>query len=566
MVDGFRERLTKLLLEKELIDQKKLDQALALQKKRGGTLSQILVKEGWVSEKELLSLLGQELNIPPIDLSRFKIDPQVARIIPERIARKYHVIPISQLGETLVISMADPLNIYAMDELRMLTHYQIDPVLSTEKDILEAIDRVYAPQDTKISRILEGVETDNEPTELVEEEDLDLETIAKSSMKVPVVEIVNLMLIHALDRRSSDIHIEPGESGLRIRYRIDGVLVDAISLPRESQASVISRLKIMCGLDITESRLPQDGRFKIRFKGREIDFRVSVLPIMHGGKIVLRILDRTALRLGLDRLGFSPGPLKEYKEAIQKPFGMILLTGPTGCGKSTTLYSFLQALNVPERNLTTIEDPVEYQLEGVTQIQVHPAIGLTFANGLKTILRQTPDIVMVGEIRDFETADIAVKAALTGHLLFSTLHTNDAASAITRLVDMGVESYLIASSVIAVGAQRLCRTICPNCKEKVPIAKSLLENVGYHGENSTFFRGRGCRRCSNTGYYGRMAVSEVITIDETVREMIMNNTSTVDIRTYAQKNGMKSVHEDALDKFENGLTTLEEVMRMTVQE
>jgi len=568
MAETFRERLTSLLLKSNLVDKKKLENALSIQKKEGGALSQILVREGWISEKELLSLLGQELDIPPIDLSRFKIDPEIARMVPERIARQYHLIPISRIGNTLVISMADPLNIFAMDDLRMLTHYQIDPVLSTDKDILEAIDRIYNPQDLKISRILEGAEMEL-PTELTDREEVDLEAIAKNPEKVPIVEIVNLVLIEAFDKRASDIHIEPGEDRLRIRYRIDGNLLDAISLPKESQLAITSRLKIMCGLDITESRLPQDGRFRIRFRGKEIDFRVSVLPIMFGGKMVLRILDKSALQFGLEHLGFNPEPLVKFKEAVTKPFGMILLTGPTGCGKSTTLYSLLQTLNTPERNLTTIEDPIEYQIEGVTQIQVHPDIGLTFAGGLRSVLRQTPDVIMVGEIRDFETADIAVKSSLTGHLILSTLHTNDAPSAITRLVDMGVEPYLIASSIIVIGAQRLCRVICTQCKEKVTVEKSLLESVGLkmkEAKEATCYRGKGCRKCARTGYFGRMGILEVLEIDDQVRDMILNRAQTAEITEYARAHGMRSLHEDALKKFEMGLTTVEEVMRVTVQE
>ncbi|MBI4437202.1 MAG: Flp pilus assembly complex ATPase component TadA [Candidatus Omnitrophica bacterium] len=566
MAETFRERLTSLLLKSDLVDKKKLEHALAIQKKEGGALSQILVREGWISEKELLALLSQELDIPPIDLSRFKIDPEIAKMVPERIARQYHLIPISRIGNTLVISMADPLNIFAMDDLRMLTHYQIDPVLSTDKDILAAIDRIYTPQDLKISRILEGAEIDVS-TDLTDQEEVDLEAIAKSPEKVPIVEIVNLILIEALDKRASDIHLEPGEDRLRIRYRIDGNLLDAVSLPKESQQAIASRLKIMCGLDITESRLPQDGRFRIRFRGKEIDFRVSVLPIMYGGKMVLRILDKSALQFGLEHLGFNAAPLVKFKEAVKKPFGMILLTGPTGCGKSTTLYSLLQTLNVPERNLTTIEDPIEYQVEGVTQIQVHPDIGLTFAGGLRSVLRQTPDVIMVGEIRDFETADIAVKSSLTGHLILSTLHTNDAPSAITRLVDMGVEPYLIASSLIVVGAQRLCRVICTNCKEKVTLEKSLLGSIGLkEPKQNTFYQGKGCRKCAKTGYFGRMGILEVLEVDDKVREMILNRASTAELTDYARKHGMITLHEDALKKFEMGFTTLEEVMRVTVQE
>ncbi|MFH1857853.1 MAG: ATPase, T2SS/T4P/T4SS family [Candidatus Omnitrophota bacterium] len=565
MTTSFQQRLMALLLEKKLVDKKRLEEALAIQKKSGGMLSKILVEEGWVSEKELLSLVGQELDIPPMDLSRFKIDPLVARLIPEKIARRYHIIPISQIGNTLVVSMVDPLNILMMDELRMLTQYQIGPVLSTEKDILDAIDRVYAPQDSKISRLLEGMEVES-PEELFKEEEINLESIVQSSKKIPIVEIVNLMLLDALDKRASDIHIEPAEKGLRIRHRVDGVLLEATVLPKESQQAVISRIKILCGLDITENRLPQDGRFKIRYRAKEIDFRVSVLPIMFGGKIVLRILDRSSLKSGLEHLGFSPGPMAKFKEAVQKPFGMILLTGPTGCGKSTTLYALLQSLNVPERNLTTIEDPVEYQLPGITQIQVHPDIGLTFAGGLRAVLRQTPDVIMVGEIRDFETADIAVKSSLTGHLLLSTLHTNDAPSAMTRLTDMGVEPYLIASSVILVAAQRLCRIICSNCKERVSIEKSLLQRIGYCGKNSEFYRGKGCRKCARTGYFGRMGVAEVMVIEDEIRDAILSRAPADDIKALALKKGMGTLHEDALMKFEQGFTSLEEVMRITVQE
>lgn len=568
VTESFKERLTALLLKRKLVNQGQLDKALSLQKERGHSLSQILVEEAYVSEKDLLSVLSQELEIPPIDLSRFKIEQEIARLIPERIARQYHLIPISKIGTTLVIAMSDPLNIFAIDDLRMVTHYQVDPVLSTDKDIVAAIDRTYSgsPQE-KFTKILEGSQEGSAAAGLLTEEELDLEAIAKAPEKVPVVEVVNLILLEAISKRASDIHLEPEEDALRIRYRIDGNLGVALRLPKKVQGGVVSRLKIIAGLDITESRLPQDGRFRIRYSGREIDFRVSVLPISFGGKIVLRILDRSTLPTGLQGLGFSPQGLAELGEAIQKPFGMILVTGPTGSGKSTTLYSILQKLNQPERNITTIEDPVEYQINGITQIQVNPEIGLTFATGLRAIMRQSPDIIMVGEIRDFETADIAVKAALTGHLLFSTLHTNDAPSAVTRLMDMGVEPYLIASSVNLVGAQRLCRRICPNCREKDPVSPALLKELGVSAKGDLkFYKGRGCRRCAQSGYLGRMGILEVMVMEEGVRDLILRRVSTSQIRDYVKTKGFKTLREDALEKCLQGVTSIEELFRMTVEE
>jgi len=447
-------------------------------------------------------------------------------------------------------------------------------VLSTERQILETIEQYYKPYAEELSKTLKEVEKFKEKVslELIKSEKLDLADIEKESKAAPVVRMVDLIINEALRNRSSDVHIEPGEKDLRVRYRIDGELHEAFSLPKKNQNAILARLKIMAGLDITDSRLPQDGRFKIEFEGREIDFRVSVLPISFGGKIVLRALDKSSLSTGLDRLGFCESALAEFKDAISRPYGMILVTGPTGSGKSTTLYSILNQFNTPERNIVTIEDPVEYQVEGITQVQVKPDIGLTFANGLRSILRQSPDIIMVGEIRDFETADIAIKASLTGQLLFSTLHTNDAASAITRFIDMGVEPFLVAASLIGTCAQRLCRKVCQRCREEHQIPKDAMKRIGLmpkrtaKSDEGIFYQAKGCKRCSNTGYYGRMAIIEFLTIDEKIKTMIVERVSTDKIKEYAIAHGMKTLRQDGLNKVADGVTTLEEVLRVTGEE
>ena len=476
----------------------------------------------------------------------------------------------------MTVAMADPCDIIAMDNLQSILH-KIDVVIATEKNIMMSIERLYHPekdgqqeQESSPDDLMlldENAELEVEHAGM--RDDGDIEEAIRESQTPPIVKIVNLILIEGLSRRASDIHIEPYEDMLKVRYRIDGRLKDAMTLPKENQSAVLARIKIMSGVDITESRFPQDGRFGVKFRDREVDFRVSVFPITFGAKIVLRALDVTNLKIGLDQLGFLDEPCEYFKEAIKKPFGMILVTGPTGSGKSTTLYSILNRLNTPDRNIITVEDPVEYELEGISQIQVHPDIGLTFAAGLKSILRQSPDIILVGEIRDYETADIAVKAALTGHLLLSTLHTNDAPSAITRLRDMGIESYLIASSLVLVAAQRLMRKICPHCKIPVKISEDILLDEGFSAEEikkGTFCKGVGCEHCNFTGYRGRMGTLEILVPDDTIRNMILNNASSDEIKKYGKTQGFKTLRENAVQKFLQGSTTFEEVLRVTAEE
>jgi type IV pilus assembly protein PilB len=567
------EHLIEILLKNKLVTQDNLEKAKDLQKRKGGSLGKILVERGYVTEKDLLLILSQELSIPPINLAKYNIDKGLIELVPERLARQYNVIPISKLGNRLSIAMADPLDIFAADDIKTLTGCEIDPVLATKKDIAEAINIAYGGTEevADMSKLAEeaGLEEDVQVVDK-EAEKIDIDEMARESEKAPIVKIVDLIIKEALKRRASDIHIEPQYRDLRIRYRIDGNLQEVFIIPKKNQNAVIARLKIMSRLDITESRLTQDGRFKIKTSGREVDFRVSVLPVTFGGKIVLRALDRSNLSIGLDKLGFLEGPLKKFQEAIAKPFGMILITGPTGSGKSTTLYSILSKLNTPERNIITVEDPVEYQVEGITQIQVRPEIGLTFASGLRSLLRQSPDIIMIGEIRDSETADIAVKASLTGELLFSTLHTNDATGAITRLIDMGVEPFLVSSSLIMVAAQRLCRRVCQYCKEEYTVPHAVLQRVGLKPSDVAkkhFYRGKGCKRCNNTGYLGRMGTLEVLTVTDEIRQMIVDRVPSERIKEFAiQNQGMKLLRDNAMAKFLNGDTTLEEVLRITSED
>ena len=572
MAASLKERLLEALGDSKLLTDEQLTEAVAAQKVQGGNLGAILLKKGFIKEKDLAVLLSSSLNLPMLNLSRFSINPDVVKLIPEKTAKQYHVIPISIMGDNLTLCMSDPLNIFAIDDIKVLTNYNIDPVISTEKEIADAIHNYYGAESTQLAQILQEVKEadENEPLEVANTEEegvVDIQEATKQSKVAPIVKVVNLMVAEALESRASDIHVEPQEKSLRIRYRVDGALQEAFSLPKKDQNAIITRLKIMSGLDITEWRIPQDGRFRIRMREKEVDFRVSILPTNHGGKVVMRALDKSSLSIGLDKLGYLPQPLKLFEQAITKPYGMILVTGPTGSGKSTTLYSIITQLNTNEKNIVTIEDPVEYQVDGITQIQVNPSIEFTFSTGLRSILRQTPDIVLIGEIRDFETADIAIKASLTGQLLFSTLHTNDACGAITRLMDMGVEPFLVASSLVAVAAQRLCRKICENCKEPYEITPAVLKRLNIKtSKDATFYHGKGCSKCSNTGYHGRMGTLEVLLIDDAIRDLIIKGKSSDEIKEYAVANGMKTLRENAFKKALSGLTTIEEVLRITTEE
>lgn len=494
--------------------------------------------------------------------------PELVKLVPVDVARRHNIFPVSKLGEVMTIAMSNTANLFAVDDLKLITKCQIQIVAAPQNEIRDAIEKFYGPPTSSFSDMVKTSEKEIEKEAASSTEDvLDTYELKRFGSASPIIKMVDLILLEAMRRRASDIHIEPQRDGLRVRFRIDGSLVDFYNVPKKNQNAVLARIKIMSALDITQARLPQDGRFKIRAEGREIDFRVSILPIRYGGKVVLRLLDKANLSFGLDKLGFPKESLELFKKAIKRNYGMILVTGPTGSGKSTTLYSVLMMLNTPEKNIVTIEDPVEYQIEGITQIQIHHEIDLTFANGLRSILRQAPDIVMVGEIRDTETADIAIKAALTGHLIFSTLHTNDASGALVRLVDMGVEPFMIASSVVMVAAQRLLRRICQDCKEPYEVGDVVLARLGIERKKGVvFYRGKGCDKCNMTGYMGRMGILEALMIDDAVKDMIISRVPSEEIKAYVVKNGMQTLREDALKKCLMGLTTIEEVLRVTSEE
>ncbi len=566
------ERIIDVLKESNRVSEADIDRALATYAKEGkGKLKDILVRMGVITEKELLGLLSEELKIPFLNLAKYKVNRDLARIIPEKIARKHFVVPLAEMGSSLTVAILDPFNIFALDDIAVVTKHKVGCVISTEKDIEEALNRLYSKETESIAAVAESIGSAGDSVEVLkEEEGMETSKSEREGVEAPVVRMVDLFIREALKKRASDIHIEPYEKRARVRYRIDGNLEEALVVPKKSQNGVVARIKIMSKLDITENRIPQDGRFKIKLRDKEVDFRVSVLPVHFGSKVVMRILDKSAFQVGLDHLGFSADALGKIKSAVAKPFGMILMTGPTGSGKSTTLYSILSLLNSPDKNIITVEDPIEYQMKGVTQIQVRPEIGLDFPSGLRAILRQSPDVVMVGEIRDFETVDTAIKASLTGQLVLSTLHTNDAAGAMTRLVDMGVEPFLIASSVILVVAQRLCRKVCVYCKEKVDIPGEVFERMGVSRDKifasdskRTFFRGKGCSRCNKTGYLGRMGILETLAVDDEVRDLVLKQASSHVIKEAAVKKGMVTLREDAMRKCAEGLTTLDEVIRVT---
>lgn len=570
MIPGLKEKLTKILIEKKLIKESDLEKAISVQKEKGGSLSNILADLGFISKSDLMVVLSDELGIPPINLARYKIDPAVIKIIPKKTARNYKILPISKMGDTLTIAMADPLNIFAIDSIKTLTGFRISTIITTEKDINEAL-RQYYDEDSyaAIEKIVDDMQEEG-GIKLVDDSSAETsqssDEIIKMTQEAPVVKITNLLLSEGVNLRSSDILIEPLENDLRVRYRVDGILREGRRPPKVLHSAIISRLKVMSNLDIAERRIPQDGRFKIKLHGREVDFRISVLPSSMGEKVALRILDKSQATLDIEKLGFDERSLDEIKKSASRPHGMILVCGPTGCGKTTTLYSVMQYVNAPEKNIVTVEDPVEYLIEGVNQVTSKPDIGLTFAAALRSILRQDPNIIMIGEIRDFETVDIAIKAALTGHLVLSTLHTTTATGAIIRLVNMGVEPFLITSSVIMVAAQRLVRRICPACKESYELDKGVAEKLKIKTENSklTFYRGKGCEACLKTGYKGRVGLLEVLPLSQKLKTLILESAQEHEIRDQARREGMKTLRENGVSLAVNGVTTLDEIIRVTV--
>jgi type IV pilus assembly protein PilB len=567
-------RLGELLTKASLITQDQLKEALKMQKETGGKLGETLIKLGFVSEEDITECLSQQFGVPSINLAHFEIDGGVIKLIPADVARKYNILPVNKTGATITIAMADPTNVFAMDDIKFMTGYNVEPVVASELGIKAAIDNYYGTTSSlELKKVMEDLQqSESADLEVLEEEEeLDIEALADSAEEAPVVKLVNLILTDAIKRGASDIHIEPYEKEFRVRFRVDGTLYEIMNPPLKLRDAMTSRLKILAKLDISEKRLPQDGRIKLKMKlndkNKELDFRVSVLPTLFGEKIVMRLLDKDNLRLDMTKLGFEAESLVKFEEAIFKPWGMVLVTGPTGSGKTNTLYSALSKVNSPEVNIMTAEDPVEFNLPGINQVQMKESIGLNFAATLRSFLRQDPNIILVGEIRDFETAEIAIKAALTGHLVLSTLHTNDAPSTINRLMNMGIEPFLVATSVQLIAAQRLARRICSNCKEPVEMTPQALLNLGYTKEEVgtfTVYKGRGCEKCNNTGYKGRVALIEVMEISDDIRELILSGGTAIDIKRKAAESGMISLRRSGLIKIKEGVTTIEEVVRETV--
>jgi type IV pilus assembly protein PilB len=566
-IKSFGERIADVLIEDGLLLPSQLDEATEIQKKHGGRLLKILTDRSYVTEQDMVISMGRCLDTPPINLSRVRVPEEVLDLVPKEMARAYKLAPICRLANKLFVAMADPLNVLALDDLRQRTKMEIVPMITTERSVLEALSGVNSASH-QMEQMIQEVAKEAGDAEVVSQkrEEIDLDRLAHESEDAPVIKIVNLILVQALKEKASDIHIEPFEKTLKLRYRVDGALVEASSPPKALQLPIASRIKILAGLDIAERRLPQDGRFRIRVSGKEVDLRISVLPTVHGEKIVIRLLDKSALSGSIDNMGMDEYTLGRFKSAIDAPHGMILVTGPTGSGKTTTLYTVLQELNSPDYNIVTVEDPIEYQLAGVNQVAVKSEIGLDFAGALRSILRQDPDIVMIGEIRDNETADIAVKAALTGHQVLSTLHTNDAAGAITRLDDMGIEPFLISTSVILSCAQRLVRRICPNCREEYHPEPEMLRRLEIEDAETTFYHGGGCDRCKRRGYLGRAAILEVLPVSESIRRLIIKRASAAVIKAQAVAEGMKSLRAVGIDKAREGVTTLEEVCRVTAED
>lgn len=570
------DRLGELLVKSGKISKDQLKQALSKQREEGGRLGTNLVKMGLLSENELVEFLSKQFNVSAINLSRVEVDESVVKIIPADVARKYTIIPVSKTGAKVTIAMLDPTNVFAMDDIKFMTGYNVEPVIASETAIRTAIEKYYGSTHAlELKKVMEDIDDDigGEDLEVLEEEpdEFDIDALADESDEAPVVRLVNIILTDAIKRGASDIHIEPYEKKYRCRYRIDGILYEVMHPPLRLREAITSRMKIMAKLDIAEKRLPQDGRIKIKTKiadkEKELDYRVSVLPTIFGEKIVLRLLDKDKLMLDMTKLGFEAESLAKFDFAIKQPYGMVLVTGPTGSGKTNTLYSALSNVNTPETNIMTAEDPVEFNLTGINQVQMKESIGLNFAAALRSFLRQDPNIVLVGEIRDFETAEVAIKAALTGHLVLSTLHTNDAPSTINRLMNMGIEPFLVATSVQLIVAQRLVRRICSFCKEPFEVPPSALTSAGFKEREARtlkLFKGRGCEQCGDTGYKGRVGLYEVMAVDDEIRELILSGASSLELRDKAVELGMITLRGSGLQKIRDGVTTIEEVVRETV--
>ena len=567
------QRLGDLLVKEKVISQQQLEQALRSQRESNCRLGSALVKLGFLSEEDVTNFLSRQYGVPAINLSYFEIDQAVVKLVPYETAKRYQILPLSRVGASLTIAMVDPTNVFAMDDIKFMTGFNIEPVVASETAIIDGIEKAYNSADEeKLEEVMASLDIGEADVELQEEEgEIDLADLEKAADEAPIVKLVNLILTEAVKKGASDIHMEPYEKEYRVRFRIDGMLTTIMSPPMKLKDAITSRVKIMAKLDISEKRLPQDGRIMLKVhiggKRKQLDYRVSTLPTLWGEKVVLRLLDKENLRLDMTKLGFEPESLEKFQRAILKPYGMVLVTGPTGSGKTNTLYSAISLLTKPDTNIMTAEDPVEFQLGGVNQVQMKEQIGLNFAAALRSFLRQDPNIILVGEIRDFETAEIAIKAALTGHLVLSTLHTNGAPETISRLMNMGIEPFLVATSVHLIVAQRLVRRICVECKDKVDLPTQALIEAGFTPDESkqvSVFKGHGCSNCNNTGYKGRAGLYEVMEVDDDIRELILVGASATELKKKAIEHGMITLRRSGLIKAAAGVTTLEEVARETI--
>lgn len=570
-------KIGELLVKESFITEEQLETALKYQRQNGGRIGSILIHLGFVDDDDVTELLSKKYGVPSINLASFEIESSVIKLIPLEVARKYMIVPLSRIGSTLTIASADPTNVFAMDDIKFMTGFNVETVVATESAIQEALEKYYGTQHAiELKKVYDQISQDKDSVDIdldtEDEKELSLDEMTRSSEEAPIIKLVNLILSDSLKQGASDIHIEPYEKEFRVRFRIDGILYNKMNPPLKLRDAITSRVKIMAKLDISEKRLPQDGRIKLRTtlngKNKEIDYRVSTLPTLFGEKIVLRILDKDKLPLDMTLLGFEEESLKKIQVAIKRPYGMVLVTGPTGSGKTSTLYASLNQLNTPETNIMTAEDPVEYNFVGINQVQIKEQIGLNFAAALRSFLRQDPNIILVGEIRDFETTEIAIKAALTGHLVLSSLHTNDAPSTISRLLNMGIEPFLVATSVNLICAQRLIRKVCSECKTEVKTPLPALISAGYSPEEAKTvrtFKGEGCKTCNDTGYKGRVGLYEVMEVGESIQDLILVGASANEIRNKAIEEGMLTLRQSGLMKVKAGMTSLEEVLRETIQ-